>query len=356
MTKHALLLNDNKPLFSHQMPDSSQQISLKVLKISFFTTLFAIFFRPLLIDLPMVFTYFGIINCLGCLIAYLCIRYTRLGHYHSTIVLGLGFSILTPLMWISGGLSSHFVFIMPLLPLIAVEIGGSRHAIGTTFLTVLCIVIFAIYRDQIDHAYGIDVYTARNTASAFWLITVVLMSCGFAVSVQKRKADFTKKLSDLAEKDPLTQVLNRRGLNSYLEQELKRVSGQNPLSILLIDIDHFKHVNDEFGHDVGDICLIWLTEQLTNNCRRSDLIARMGGEEFLIVLPNTNQEQAAILANKLTDVIRKTPIEAINRSLTLTIGVAQYSPHVDDFNSLFKRSDMALYQGKNNGRDQVVCL
>lgn len=338
------------------MTNLNQQISLKVLKISFFTTLFAIFFRPLLVDLPIIFTYFGIINCVGCLIAYLFIKYTRIGQYHSTVVMGLGFSILIPLMWVSGGLNSHFAFIMPLLPLIAVEIGGRHHAIGTTLLTILCIVVFVIYHDHINSTYGIDAGNVRNTASAFWLCMVVIISCGFAISVQKRKADFTKKLSDLAEKDPLTQVLNRRGLNSYLEQELKRVSGQNPLSILLIDIDHFKHVNDEFGHDVGDICLIWLTEQLTNNCRRSDLIARMGGEEFLIVLPNTNQEQAAILANKLTDVIRNTPIEAINRSLTLTIGVAQYSPHVDDFNSLFKRSDMALYQGKNNGRDQVVCL
>lgn len=161
----------------------------------------------------------------------------------------------------------------------------------------------------------------------------------------------------LALEDPLTGISNRAALLPTLKKEIDLARRHNlPLSILSLDLDRFKHVNDTLGHLAGDTVLKEFAKLLIRTCRESDLAFRAGGEEFFIILRNTSLEGAKILAERLRT---KTEITAImyqkfSIKLTVSIGITEYKPS-DTYTSLMDRADKALYHAKNNGRN-VVCF
>lgn len=160
------------------------------------------------------------------------------------------------------------------------------------------------------------------------------------------------RLEYQANHDPLTKAFNRNFLYTFLNNEIKRLERFNGnLSLIMIDIDHFKRINDEFGHDVGDSVLIELTGLLLEDTRKSDLVSRIGGEEFLIVALNASVENAKILAEKIRLSVMNQAFKRAGR-ITVSIGISSYESG-DNFDSLFKRSDLALYKAKNNGRNRV---
>jgi diguanylate cyclase (GGDEF)-like protein len=162
------------------------------------------------------------------------------------------------------------------------------------------------------------------------------------------------ELKALANNDSLTNTFNRHGLQQYIQVafECYRRS-QNVFCIVLIDYDHFKEINDIYGHDVGDIVLLTGADLIKSGIREQDKLARWGGEEFLILLPNTDLQGALAIANKLKDAISADPIgQPDGVSVSVTGGVALIN-HNDTFETLFKRADDALYQGKQNGRNQI---
>jgi diguanylate cyclase (GGDEF)-like protein len=163
-----------------------------------------------------------------------------------------------------------------------------------------------------------------------------------------------KELKTLANNDPLTNTYNRHGLQQYIQSAFERYRrSQELFCIALIDYDHFKEINDNYGHDVGDIVLITGADLIKSGIREQDKLARWGGEEFLVLLPNTSLEGAFEIANKLKNVICANPIgQPIGVNVTVTGGVAMVSQD-DSFETLFKRADDALYQGKQNGRDCI---
>ncbi len=175
--------------------------------------------------------------------------------------------------------------------------------------------------------------------------------------LEERVAQRTSELQKLAITDPLTGLLNRRELITRLENEIERSQRyDSPLSILLLDLDFFKSINDHHGHITGDRVLIDAAQTFGNLCRLSDQIGRYGGEEFLLVLPNTSQADAATLAERIRLQITKNHIATINgQSITYSgsIGVCEYQPGVllEDF---INQADTALYQAKLNGRNRVV--
>lgn len=122
----------------------------------------------------------------------------------------------------------------------------------------------------------------------------------------------------------------------------------------MVDIDHFKHVNDKFGHDAGDTVLKELAEIFGANVRKSDIVARYGGEEFIIVAVQTKLEQAAVLAEKIRSAVENKPFKDIGR-ITVSLGVSSFAPG-DDIDSLSKRADKALYLAKNNGRNRIEVI
>jgi diguanylate cyclase (GGDEF)-like protein len=154
--------------------------------------------------------------------------------------------------------------------------------------------------------------------------------------------------------DALTCLPNRRQIIKTLQVEVNRAERYNTLlSISMIDIDHFKKVNDSYGHTVGDQVLFQLANILQESIRNPDTVGRYGGEEFLVVLPNTRLEQAAEQAARLCKCIREADIEIGDvLRLTVSIGVAEYRYGQENWQKFLSRADMALYAAKNAGRDR----
>ncbi|NQY20154.1 MAG: GGDEF domain-containing protein [Campylobacteraceae bacterium] len=175
----------------------------------------------------------------------------------------------------------------------------------------------------------------------------------YAEIKKRKKAE--KKLEDNANKDPLTNIYNRRKLSRIFEIEKLRASRyKHDLSLIFIDIDNFKVVNDTYGHDLGDKVLIKFSEILKKNIRKTDYLSRWGGEEFIILLTETNASHAALLAEKLKDIIAESPFSHKKR-ITASFGVSQYL-YDDQEKDVFKRADNAMYYVKEHGKNAVKIL
>lgn len=165
-------------------------------------------------------------------------------------------------------------------------------------------------------------------------------------------------LDKMAHTDELTSLHNRRYFEVLAEQLLNRSKTQHfPVFLLLLDIDHFKKINDGYGHDVGDDVLKFIGEITKQNIRQSDLLARFGGEEFIILLPNTDLKQAEMIADRICYDISQNPFhvdEMTQLKVTSSIGFARYLPHCHSLRSLIKCADLALYVAKQQGRNRVV--
>jgi diguanylate cyclase (GGDEF)-like protein len=178
-------------------------------------------------------------------------------------------------------------------------------------------------------------------------------------AVAKRTEDLqvlNKKLKELATRDSLTGILNR---GSFFEtaQHLLILSQRqkSPASFLLVDLDNFKRVNDTYGHFVGDKVLIHFTQTIQKSLRKSDLIGRVGGEEFAIFLPDTGNDDAFQLAEKLRKIISHSVLEVDGKTVayTVSLGVESSEPKDHLIDELFKRADLKLYGAKDKGRDRV---
>ncbi len=156
--------------------------------------------------------------------------------------------------------------------------------------------------------------------------------------------------------DPVTGIHNRAAFNNTLQRELQLARRHgHELSMLMVDADHFKHINDTYGHVIGDTLLRGLAERLTNRVRGCDMVFRYGGEEFAIVLSSTCLEGAAILATKIRSWVECEPFNCDSLQIQLTISLGVGTLHPDDtVTSLIERTDRALYIAKQEGRNRVV--
>ncbi len=180
-----------------------------------------------------------------------------------------------------------------------------------------------------------------------------------AQEVEKTRAD-NDRLAALAHTDPLTQLVNRRALTIRLVAEMERVRRYNsPMAVLLIDLDHFKLVNDTHGHLSGDEVLAAVATLLQRSVRTVDMVARYGGEEFVIVLPETGRQGARAFAERVREKIMAHTFaveQGAHVRITASIGVATYpSPRLNSVEDLFRAADVALYRAKGNGRNLVFC-
>ena len=170
------------------------------------------------------------------------------------------------------------------------------------------------------------------------------------------KEALQKRLAHMAMYDALTDILSRRAIMEQIESEAQRtIRYDRDLSILMIDIDHFKIVNDTYGHVFGDAVLREVAQSLYKTIRRSDFIGRYGGEEFLVVLPETSLDQAVILGDKLRIQVAATTVKSngtVLKDTTVSIGAAAHDndKSIEDFIS---RTDYWLYEAKKHGRNQV---
>ncbi|BAQ65323.1 diguanylate cyclase [Geminocystis sp. NIES-3709] len=165
------------------------------------------------------------------------------------------------------------------------------------------------------------------------------------------------ELEKLAKTDDLTGISNRRHFISLAEREFNLARRQKrSFSLLILDIDYFKKINDTYGHPVGDLVIQFVAQQCVLCIRKEDLCARWGGEEFIIFLSETNLEDAVLVANRIrTNIYNEIiDIDSYKISLTVSIGVSVYKSDDTSVSQAISRSDMALYQAKNSGRNRVV--
>lgn len=163
-------------------------------------------------------------------------------------------------------------------------------------------------------------------------------------------------LAEAARTDSLTGILNRRAIWEQLEYHIIQFKRQQtPFTLLMCDLDHFKPINDTYGHDVGDVVLVKVAQKLRDSCRKQDFVSRWGGEEFLILLPDTDVQGGMSAAEKVRQKISEEPFEINNQqfAITVSIGVAAYveGHSLDD---CIKRADSAMYQAKHDGRNRVA--
>jgi diguanylate cyclase (GGDEF)-like protein len=161
--------------------------------------------------------------------------------------------------------------------------------------------------------------------------------------------------NEVSHTDALTFLPNRRQIIGDLQREVIFSDRYGtPLTISILDVDHFKNINDTYGHPVGDEVLRSLAGELRNHIRYPDTIGRYGGDEFLIVLPHSKLSAATQQAKRLCRYIRSLLIKSGDQDVkaTISIGIAQYKIHREDWQVLLSRADAALYWAKNNGRDQ----
>jgi len=175
--------------------------------------------------------------------------------------------------------------------------------------------------------------------------------------IGKRKK-IEERLEIQATHDSLTGLCNRQLLDIEMGKELARaVRYDRPLSVLMIDIDHFKRVNDTYGHQAGDQVLKELAKSMELSSRDTDIVGRYGGEEFLLVLPELDHQQALIFAERIRKMAKSLNVvfNAQNIHVSVSVGVATYPEHGAEVEKLITASDNAMYKAKANGRDQVVC-
>ena len=195
-------------------------------------------------------------------------------------------------------------------------------------------------------------------------LAIIVAMIGFAghnfeVSAYGAEAELlntNRKLMDLAATDPVTNLINRRNMMLRIDQEREKLmlSGR-PFAMIMIDIDNFKHVNDEYGHDCGDFVLVAIAETISQTIRKQDQVARWGGDEFLVMLPDTDLTGGGIVAEKIRNRILTTPIIYHNMTIpvTITLGVGM-SERNSGVANWIQRADQALYEGKQAGKNRVT--
>jgi diguanylate cyclase (GGDEF)-like protein len=214
--------------------------------------------------------------------------------------------------------------------------------------------------------YEIDAYMAKTDISAQKLTTTIvasLRSFEYITEIQKLNAELearvamrTAELEKLAMLDPLTGAGNRRHLNERGAAEVAVCEREKrPLSVIMLDLDHFKLVNDTWGHPLGDMVLQEVVKTAKDLLRPSDFLARIGGEEFVVLLPSAPAEGAMIIAERIRAAIAGLlfPVEDANVPVTASFGVAELGGDLN-LEAALGRADVALYQAKQSGRNQVM--
>jgi diguanylate cyclase (GGDEF)-like protein len=200
------------------------------------------------------------------------------------------------------------------------------------------------------------------TAVAFVILLVVFAFLFVLMRSAARQVETAEaELEAMAITDPLTGLVNRRHVMEQAIDECARFARQRekgiptaPVGFIMADIDHFKSVNDTFGHLAGDEVLRGVASRIRSATRRYDIVGRYGGEEFLAVLPHTDVDETRAVAERLWQLVREAPIDGHGVTVNVTISVGYTSACDDDVNAAIHRADEALYRAKREGRDRIA--
>jgi diguanylate cyclase (GGDEF)-like protein len=260
------------------------------------------------------------------------------------------------------GLAIHVATLIPLRKMIAMLPAGLLHKKWLA-MTGLIVLFIAGYSGYIAIFWGRQTEKLDLLIPGIFLFGAIFVWLTIVLSLQTA-VDLLR--IDLLEAenitDPLTKVYNRRYLDRRLTDEVARSTRYSlALSVLMLDIDHFKRVNDTYGHQAGDVTLSILSSLVKNDLRDLDVVARYGGEEFLVICTNTAIDGAALVAERLRKLVESQQIEIADDSggsqaiqISISIGVASFSASIDSKEKLVQAADQALYRAKEEGRNRVI--
>ncbi len=251
-----------------------------------------------------------------------------------------------------------FYFLLPMGCFVIMDISRLNERVIALTISFISFFLFVLNRYAHVNFYIYELGETPTKIISFFTITstmsiLILYVYLHAFFLAQKRIE----LEYLANTDSLTNISNRRNFYTQSELEFQLAHKYNhTFSLLLIDIDHFKHVNDNYGHDTGDYVLKEVTKAIKNNIRAKDVFARHGGEEFTILLRNTDKETGLIIAEKIRSLIENLEImtEKDTLKVTVSIGVTQFSKHIHNFDTLVNLADQALYDSKHMGRNRIV--
>ncbi|SIQ18086.1 MULTISPECIES: GGDEF domain-containing protein [Acidiphilium] len=255
---------------------------------------------------------------------------------------------------LSGWNSGYFFYLLMFVPTIAISMPRRRAIILIAWLWAYFIALMILAATL--HPLAPIGHAALVFLQAYNATVLIGMVTYFTLMYRRLAIAAEQKLQRLATTDPLTGLLNRR---STIEMAARSIAaaerGSADLSFILVDIDHFKLINDRFGHKAGDGILTTVAAELSELIRGEDILARWGGEEFLVVLPDTPIEGAAELATRFQERLTafKPQIGDIHVSISLTMGISTLAPG-ESFDAAVARADQALYRGKDQGRNRII--
>lgn len=296
-----------------------------------------------------------VISCSIFGLAYRIHKKTGNSSFASAVIIYLLYLLMIYLVYTGGVENTGPLWIFLVSP-VSLFIHGLRKGLIeiSCFLIVICVIMFSDAELFANVAYA----TEFKLRLIYSFVTVTFLSACYEYSREqsyKNTLKISKQYEQLALFDQLTKLANRRGAIQKLEFEQASIArNKDPLSVILCDVDYFKRVNDQYGHNAGDAVLVKLGEIFTKLIRQQDTVARWGGEEFLFVLPQTTAENAAILAKKIHHVLRDEVIsfQDFNITITVSMGIEQMDVNqaIDD---VINRADKYLYQAKHAGRNRT---
>jgi len=230
-----------------------------------------------------------------------------------------------------------------------------RRAVALVILGNAALLLMRAVYILIGYGQTTGAGTVNVMVPAFLSSMVFYMALNVALALMlfRRKEEH---LRYMARHDALTGLLNRYSLDELAVREIARVQrGDNDLSLVVLDLDDFKRVNDRYGHAAGDEVLVQAARRIHEVIREGDIAFRVGGEEFLVLLPKADREVASLVAERIRAVLVDRPFECLNHSITVStsVGVVTFDPLRDDWESLLSRADQALYRAKALGRNRV---
>ncbi|BBO26990.1 diguanylate cyclase (GGDEF) domain-containing protein [Marisediminitalea aggregata] len=258
---------------------------------------------------------------------------------------------------ITGGVANTGPLWIYVLPPVAMFFAGVVYGVITVavFITLCSYILFAA-----DGWFVVAHYTTEFKLRLLYSFATVTFLSAFYEHSRQTSFNIVKDLSDKFEKqaqqDILTRLPNRRGIQQFIEFESARARRQKkPLTLILCDIDRFKRVNDQYGHDGGDVVLKHVSDLFKASIREQDGVARWGGEEFLFVLPDTEESNAVVLAEKVRETLATSLVELQQEKVVITasFGVAQID-FEQGLDKALTLADKALYKAKEKGRNKVL--
>jgi diguanylate cyclase (GGDEF)-like protein len=313
----------------------------------------------LALDMGLIPIWISVFSALFAILLVYRVYTTEHYSFYSTIALLVLTLVVYPIFWITTGGSQGAIPFFFLFNFIIISIMVKRNRV--IFMILLNLVALwglyiyeylngdsiVLYQSDLSRLIDTGVFLTLIGLSVFFIVHWIMQEYNKKIG---KLYETREKLSMLSLTDNLSGLYNRRYMMDVLKQEIRK---EKLVSLIMIDIDHFKRINDTYGHGIGDEVITGIAQTIKNNLRGTDMVGRIGGEEFLVILRNDNLDIALRIAEKLRNIVEGIVWSKVEGNVTISSGV-YLSTSQNTVSIMLERADVGLYQAKNNGRNQVV--